>query len=237
MERIRRQLMGLVDEGELRRRDRRNNAILVAFGLPILVVSVTASLAATEWLPEMWSELTVIAILGILYNWAIRKQSIDLRLGLVYTGVGVLLSFPVLLVGLIGSVLTAVYVPVPEHSLLDALEFLPFGLAALAVLKLAEPTGMRVATKQWQSIRRQDLEPEGGPTNPSAVYLGDKKWTDSWFYLFFFAAVELVPMLLLHEVSLSTLATAALALGALIVYSGRAYYILRREQKRLVLPL
>jgi hypothetical protein len=237
MERIRKELLEFVDRARLVRRDRRNSIILLAFGLPMFVASLYAFLTASNLVPQMWSELPVVVVLGLLYNLAVRKESIDLRLGIVYTAVGILLSFPVLLVGFFGCALTAVTFPFLEDTIWSPLRLLPFFLAALIVFRFVGSMGKKVAENQWRSVLRTELESEQEDADPRAIYLGEAEWTDSWFYVFLFFTVELVPLLLQHEASFRFLIDSLLAIGALTFFLGRGYYILRREQKLLALRL
>ncbi len=234
MEEFRERLSLSVDRSQLQRMDRRSNSILAAFGLSMFLTSVLALITGSNLLPEMWGELIVVAVIGLLYHSAIRKQSVDLRLGLVYTAVGILISLPILIVGTLLSLSMFVSLVPPEESILYLLSYAPLGLSVLATFKLAEPAGARSARNHWQSLRLEDAPGEVEDLDHRAMYLVQNKWTNSWFYLFLFVVVELLPVLLFAESSLRITVDVILVLGFFLAFLYRAYHILRREQKLLI---
>lgn len=234
MERVRERVSQFIDRSQLRRVDRRNKAILAGFGLPMFVISIYAQLSGSNLFPELWVELIIITVLGLLYRWAIQKQSLDLRLGLVYTAVGILVSLPLLIVGTLLSLLMFVYLVPPENSILYLLSYVPLGLSVLAVFRFAEPAGARAAQNQWRSVRLLDTHAEDEDLDRRVLYLVQDKWTNRWLYLFLFMVVEILPVLVLAESSLVITVEAILILGIFAFYVYRSFHILKRVQKVLV---
>jgi hypothetical protein len=90
------------EENPLEKCDRRNYTILAAVGILLIIISVLGLLSGNGLLPTMWGEISIILVLGVLYNWAIRKKRVDLRLGLIYSTVGIPVSFVVFTIQLFG---------------------------------------------------------------------------------------------------------------------------------------
>jgi hypothetical protein len=228
MEQIRRELLESISEDNLRRRDRRNNTILLALGSPIVAVLLYAAINAVDVIPFMWGELAVIVMIGLLYNYAIKKHSIDLRLGLIYTSSGILVSLPLQTLGILTSGLVAPYIPFPfETSAYFVLLMMPAGVFVLVAFKISEPIGLRVAKSQWHMMHPDSAEINEEYLNRNALFLAEKRWTNSYFYLFLFLFVEGLPAIILNDSPFILLDT-IFVVGFLSVLIWRAYHILKR---------
>jgi len=224
MEQIRENQIESASEDNLRKQDNRNNAILGVVGVLMVVISLYATLTGDDLLPTMWLELSIVVTLGLLYNWAIRKHRIDLRLGCVYTAVGVLISFTLLTIGLFASLVVVVYIPFSfEETFPSIFALLPFGISILVVYKVSEGIGLRVARKQWLVIDRES----SFDCHPRMLYLAEKKWTNFWFYVFLYMFIEFFPVLL-QTLPPRALFDIVILGGGFIVYFGRACYILKK---------
>lgn len=219
------------DNETLRAIDRRNNIILGASIISML--SITLVGVSTELLPTLWGEMSIVIVIGLIYNWGKQKQRIDLRLGCVYSAVGIFVSFVLVVVGLLGMILVVAYLPflIEIEGFLRHLPLVPFVLSTLIAYKIAEPLGIRVAKKQWLRIDQKVTILEEDYPNPATLYLVEKKWTKFDFYLLLIFIVELLP-LFLRYLNSSTLFITIILVGFFIYLLGRAYFIQKESESR-----
>lgn len=184
------------EENPLERCDRRNNTILALVGIPLFIISLLGSLSRIDPLPTMWGEFSVILVLVFLYNWAIRKKRVDLRLGLVYSAVGIVVSFVILLIGLVLSVLMINALPFLADSNFSFLALIPFGLCVLLLHQYLHRVSLMVTMKQWTRMSEEFMSITTLPLKPAVLYLAEKKWTGLSFYVFIFVFIELLPIFL-----------------------------------------
>ena len=211
--------------------DRRNNIVLGASVISML--SVTLVGIFTGLLPTLWGEMSIVIVLGLIHNWGKRKRRIDLRLGCVYTAVGILVSFVLIIIGLLGLFLVVSYFPflIEIEGFLKYLPLVPFVLSALIAYKITEPLGLRVAKRQWLRIDQKVTILEEDYSNPVTLYLVEKKWTKFEFYIFLIVIVELLPLFLRYP-NPQTLFSIIILVGLFIYSLGRAYFIQKESKSR-----
>lgn len=230
MEQVRQDLLDYVDSDKLKRIDRLVMAFFVVLGLCFVAISVGGIWLMPGVLPNLWSELILLIIAGIGYYEAARRNAVDLRVGVTYTGYGLLVSMPLLVVGtLLWALAYVALEPVGGHDFWSFIILAGFFFGAIA---LAEMVGRRGAKRFWESIGGGGTTDVNQRMYRSAFYLVEHNWTDSWFFAWAFLATEALPSLL-RFVSTSYLYIAAIIVG-MVVMLYRGLYILRREQKRTV---
>lgn len=229
MERVRSDLIEYVDSKKLEQSDRQIGLLIVAVCFALLLVSIVGTWVTPGLLPGLWSELAVPATIGLAYAMAIRRDSIDLRLGVTYIGCGVLISLPLMICGTALALL--VYVFMESIGGHDSWGFIIFAGFFVGSMYLGESAGRRGASKLWRSLVGTSEIERDHILYRSAFYLVENKWADSWFFGWIFLSVEFIPTLVRYA-STSYLYIGLIA-GGMIVWLVRAWHILRREQDRI----
>lgn len=219
--------VNLPNENPLKQSDRRNNTILLVVGILLFVISLYGSLSGTDYLPTMWGELLVIIVLGLFYQWAIRRHRVDLRLGLVYSAVGIVVSFILLTIGLLLSIMIMGLLPFLEGSNFSFLALIPFGLCVLLLHKYLHRISLKAAEKQWTRMNEESMFYATLPLQSSSLYLAGNKWTDLGFYIFLYMIIELLPIVL-GTVDLATSFTAILLV---LLFMIQTYSIYKTQKK------
>jgi hypothetical protein len=215
------------NEENLRDMDRRNNTILGTSGAVMITISLIG--VFTGLLPILWGEISIVIVLGALYNWSKRRQRIDLRLGCVYTAVGILVSFTLMTIGIIGSLLVYSNFPfLMEGSTSQILIYPPIFVSFFIAYKITSPIGQSIAKKQWLRIDKGLTNQNYDPLNLGKFYLVEKKWTNFWFYLFLFVIVELFPIVFQNGFTMNPMFI-FLYIGGLILTMFWAYHILKNR--------
>jgi len=217
-----------LEENPLKRIDRRNYTILAIFGIPMMVSSLYSSLSETGLLPAMWGELAIVVILGFLYYRGVKQNRADYRLGAVYTAVGIVLSFIIISVGILVSLLIVENFPFLLGSGLDPVYWLPVGSCVLVIYRYVHRISREVSMKQRREMNKELRAHGYEPFDNKALFLVDKKWTSFVLYLFLFVVIELIPIVL-PILTPSSLRSLILIVFIFIIFLGCACNTMRES--------
>ena len=150
-----------------------------------------------------------------------------MRLGLIYSAVGIIVSFVVLTIGLLLSILFLVFMPFLEDSKFSFLTLIPFGLCLLVLHRYLHRISMKITEEQWAKMNEEMMLNTSLPLEAGSLYLAGNKWTDLWFYVTLYVTIELLPIIL-RTIDLETSITAILLFAVFMSQLSGIY----RTQKR-----
>jgi hypothetical protein len=227
MERVRSEILQSIDSHRLHRLDLKVRMLIATIGAVLFAVSIVGTWIMPGALPGLWSELGLVIAVGLVYELAVRRAAVDLRLGSVYTGLGILTSLPLLILGALCSLYVYNFmepIGVPEFW-----SFLVFGGSFFGSVYLAEAVGKTGAKRVWRATQADTSIGEKDAIYRNAFYLVKHNWTNSWFYAWAFLLVEFTPVMIRYLPA--SLWYVALIVGGMAILLFRAWYILDREQR------